>query len=83
MNLYSLLYSMKVYGGVKIYVHSFLTSALDQGVWSTSHPDGITPWRKCPLNPLNRRLGGPRAGVGTLEKRNISSLLGIPQFLSC
>jgi hypothetical protein len=62
---------------VEIYLHSFLTLALNQGEWSTSYPDGITSYSKCPQNPCKRRLGSPRAGVGTLEKRNISSLLGI------
>jgi len=71
---------MEVYAGVEIYLHSFLTLALDQGEWSTSHPDGITFWRKCPQNPCKRRVGQPIAGVGTLEKRNISSVLGIPKY---
>jgi hypothetical protein len=73
------LYSTKVYGGVEIYLHSFLTLALDQGEWSTSHLDGFTFYRKCPQNPCEWRLGGPTAGVGTSEKRNISSLLGIAE----
>jgi hypothetical protein len=31
---------MKAYGGVKVHLHAFLTSALDGGEWSASRPAG-------------------------------------------
>jgi hypothetical protein len=33
---------MKVYGGVDVYIHIFLTSALDGGMWSASCPGRST-----------------------------------------
>ena len=37
--------------------HSFLTSTLDSGEWSTSHLGRFTPGKEPPY-PVNRRLGG-------------------------
>jgi hypothetical protein len=34
---------MKIYGGVEEQLHGFLTSALDWGEWSFSHPGRFTP----------------------------------------
>jgi hypothetical protein len=34
---------MKVYWGVEVELHKFLTSALDGGEWSASLPDRFTP----------------------------------------
>jgi hypothetical protein len=45
---------MKVYGGVDVYIHIFLTSVLAGGDWSASRPGRFTPgthWIK--------RLRGP------------------------
>jgi Na+-translocating ferredoxin:NAD+ oxidoreductase RnfE subunit len=36
-------YGMKLYGGVGVYIHVFLTSALVGGEWSASRPDPFTP----------------------------------------
>jgi hypothetical protein len=33
--------AMNMYWGVEIYVHEFLTSALDGGEWSASHPAAL------------------------------------------
>jgi hypothetical protein len=35
---------MKMYWGVEVYLHAFLTSALDESEWSASHP-GQTTWK--------------------------------------
>jgi hypothetical protein len=43
-------------------MHS-LTSALDGGEWSASHP-GHFPQGKTPWYPLDRRLGGPQSYSG-------------------
>jgi hypothetical protein len=34
---------MKAYGGVDVYIHIFLTSALGAGEWSASRPGRFTP----------------------------------------
>jgi hypothetical protein len=39
---------MKTYGGVDVYIHIFLTSALFGGEWSFSHPDRFTPGQRAP-----------------------------------
>ena len=39
-------------------IHLLLTSALDEGEWSTSSPGPSNP-RKKPRHPLNPKLGGP------------------------
>ena len=36
-------HAMKAYRGKKLQLHSFLTSTLDAGEWSTSRPGHITP----------------------------------------
>jgi hypothetical protein len=37
---------MKVYGGVDVYTHIFLTSAVDGGEWSASRPARFTPGKE-------------------------------------
>jgi hypothetical protein len=39
----------KAYGGVKEYLHVFLTSALDGDEWSASCPDRFTPGKEPPV----------------------------------
>ena len=54
-------------GGVEVYLHSFLTSALGGGERLTSRTDRFTPLGE---NPSTRRIGGgwqdPRAGLDVL-----------------
>jgi hypothetical protein len=47
-----------------------LTSSLDGGEWSYSHPGRFTPRERSPNTQLYRRLGGPqsRSGRGGVEK---------------
>jgi hypothetical protein len=52
-------HTMKSYGGVEIYLHAFLTSALDGGEWSSSDPYRFTPRKKIPLYPLDKKLVCP------------------------
>jgi hypothetical protein len=40
---------MKAYGGVDVYAHVFLTSALVGGEWSTSCPGRYTPGKEPPV----------------------------------
>jgi len=37
------LHTMKTYGGMEVYPHAFLTSVLDGGEWSASHPGRFIP----------------------------------------
>jgi hypothetical protein len=70
---------MKVFGGgLKFYLHPFLTSVLDGGDWSASHTSRFTPRVKSPRCLLNRRLGGPQNQSGRRgEEKN---LLPLPEF---
>jgi hypothetical protein len=36
-------HTIKMYEGVEVQLHVFLTSALDEGEWSDSRPGRITP----------------------------------------
>jgi hypothetical protein len=39
---------MKAYGGVDVYIHIFLTSALAEGEWSASRPGRFAPGERAP-----------------------------------
>jgi hypothetical protein len=41
-------YAMKKYGGVGVYIHIFLTSALVGGEWSATRPGRFTPGERAP-----------------------------------
>jgi hypothetical protein len=40
---------MKTYGGVKLQLHHFFTSALDGGEWSASRPAALAPGKEPPV----------------------------------
>jgi hypothetical protein len=64
-------YAMKAYGGVDVYIHIFLTSAIIGREWSASRFDRFIP--------VTHRLGGwvdSRAGLDDVEKRKFLTLLG-------
>jgi hypothetical protein len=50
---------MKAYGGVDVWIHIFLTSAVAGGEWSASRPG-----ERAPGYPLDRMLGGPQSRSG-------------------
>jgi hypothetical protein len=52
------------------YTHS-LTSALDEGEWSTSCPGRFTPKKRAPGTNWIRGWAGPRAGVDAVSKIKI------------
>jgi hypothetical protein len=63
-------YAMKTYGGggVDVYIHIFLTSALVGGEWSGSRPGRFTAEER---GAATSWLGGwvdPRAGLDDMEK---------------
>jgi hypothetical protein len=52
----------------------FLTSALDGGEWSASHPLSLYPWRNSPRYQSDKRLGGPHSCSGLNgEEKNLAS----------
>jgi hypothetical protein len=55
---------MKAYGGVDVYIHIFLTSALAGGDWSASRPCCFTPGERTPGSHLVRKLSGPQSLSG-------------------
>jgi hypothetical protein len=64
---------MKKYWGVKVYLHAFLTSALDGGEWSALRPGRFTPRERAPGTPWIGGWVGSRAVLDTVVKRKISS----------
>jgi hypothetical protein len=68
---------MKVYGGVDVQIHIFLTSALVGGEWSTSCPGRFTTRERA---PGTNWIGGwvdLKADLDDLEKRKFLTLPGL------
>jgi len=59
---------MKMYVGVAVYHHMFLTLALGGGEWLDPCPGCFTP-KVSPWYPLNRRLVVITAGLDVVAKR--------------
>jgi len=57
----------KVYRGSRKQCHSFLTSALDRGQWSTTHSDRFAQGKELP------ELDGFQSGLACFGRRNIAS----------
>jgi hypothetical protein len=68
-------YAIKTYWGVEVQLHAFLTSAIDGGVWSASHPGRFTPKERAPCTHWIGGLG-PRAGVDTVAKKKFPAPVG-------
>jgi hypothetical protein len=64
---------MKAYGGVDVYIHVFLTSALVGGE-SASRPGRFTREERAPGTHRIEGWVGPRAGLDDVEKRKILTL---------
>jgi hypothetical protein len=60
-----------MYGGVEVWFHAFLTSALNGDQKSASRPDRFTPGY-----PLYRRLGEPQSQSGRGREETLQKLLG-------
>jgi hypothetical protein len=68
---------MKVYGGVVVQMHIFLTSALAGGEWSASRPGRFTPGERAPSTHWTGSWVDPRVGLHDVEKR---TFLTIPEL---
>jgi hypothetical protein len=68
---------MKAYGGVNIWVHIFLTSALVGSEWSGSRPGRFIPGERAPDSRWRGGWVDSRAGLDDLEKRKFLTLPGL------
>jgi hypothetical protein len=68
---------MKAYGGVGVYIHIFLTSALAGGEWSASRPGRFTPGERAPCIHWIEGWVDPRVGLDDVEKRKFLTLPGL------
>jgi hypothetical protein len=68
---------MKTYGGVDVYIHIFLTSALVGGEWSASRPDRFIPGERAPDTHWIGGWMGPRAGLDAVVERKFLTLPGL------
>jgi hypothetical protein len=68
---------MKAYGGVVIWIHIFLTSALVEGEWSVSRSGHFTPGEG--IRGIHWIGGwvGSRAGLNDVENRKFLTLSGL------
>jgi hypothetical protein len=60
---------MKAYWGVEVYLHAFLSSALDGGEWSAPLPVRFTPSERAPGNHWIGGWVGPRAGLDAVVRK--------------
>jgi hypothetical protein len=67
---------MKAEGGEDVWIHTFLTSALDGGEWTASHPGRFTPGERAPGTHWIGGWVGPRADLDDVEKRKFLTLPG-------
>jgi hypothetical protein len=59
---------MKTYGGVDVYTHVFLTSALVGGEWSAARPGRFIPGERAPVTHRLRGWVGLTADLDDMEK---------------
>jgi hypothetical protein len=62
--------AMQVYWGVNVYIHVFLTSALDGGEWSVPNPCYFTPGKKDSITHWVQGWVGPTASLDDMEMEN-------------
>jgi hypothetical protein len=63
---------MKTYGEVRVWLHSFLTWAVDGVEWSAAYPDRYTPRERAPSSHWIGGWMGPTTSLDVVEKRKIS-----------
>jgi hypothetical protein len=67
---------MEEYGGVDVYSHIFLNSALVGGAWSFQARAALPPWERFPGTHWIGGWVGPRVGLDDVEKRKLLTLTG-------
>jgi hypothetical protein len=68
---------MKTYGGVDVWIHVLLSSALVGGEWSAWSPGRFTPGERAYCTHWIRSWVGPRAGLDDVEKRKFLTPPGL------
>jgi hypothetical protein len=68
---------MKIYWGMDIWIHVFLTSALVSGEWSASRLGRFTPRERAPGTHWIGGWVGLRASLDDMEKRKFFTLSGL------
>jgi hypothetical protein len=68
--------TIKTYGGLDIYIHIFLTTALAGGEWPASHPGRFTPGERAHGTHWIGGWVALRAGLDDVEKRKFLTLPG-------
>jgi hypothetical protein len=68
---------MKVYGGVDVKIHIFLTSAVAGGECSTSRPGRFNPGERASGTFWIGGWVGPRASLDAVEMRKFLTLPGL------
>jgi hypothetical protein len=66
-----------IYGEVGVQLHSFLTPALDGGMWSASRPGRFIPAERNPIPTEYEPEWAPKANLDTLQEINVLPLLRI------
>jgi len=66
---------MRVYGGGKVWLHTFLTSEIYDDEWLTLFFGHFTPGKQL-RHRMNRRLDGPRGRLEVLETERIDLIPG-------
>jgi hypothetical protein len=74
--------AMKTYGGVNVYIHVFLTSALVGREWSDSRSCRLTPGERAALILWIGGWVGPRACLDNMEMLQLFTLPGLEQTAS-
>jgi hypothetical protein len=67
---------MKTYWGVEVYLHAFLTSALDGGEWSALCSCRFTPRERAPGTHWIGGWAGPRAGLDAAVREKFPAPAG-------